>query len=180
LVIALNLAGGAYSSLPDIEVLLSAIVKTIIPAVDQMTKQEVFQQYSGTFVSGTSSSVELSVGDGGLLVSNFSINGVDVAAGLAAYLNAASTSIHLYPAGLLSGNQTSWRAVYTTQSVEEMAQFEAQMFIPQASCQTWFSIDGATYGLEGLDHFTITVDEKGRAVAIELKAWRIKLIMREE
>lgn len=134
LVLVINLAGGVHSSLPEIEVLFSAIIKAIIPAVDQATKQEASLKYSGTFVSGTNSSVELLVDDGRLLVSNFSINGVDVAAGLAASVDAASTSIRLYPAGLRSGNQTSWRAVYTMQSAEELAQFDSQMFFSQGSC----------------------------------------------
>ncbi|KEF58086.1 uncharacterized protein A1O9_06009 [Exophiala aquamarina CBS 119918] len=60
-------------------------------------------------------------------------------------------------------------------SAEELAEFDSQMFFPQGSCQTWFLIDGVTYGLEGLDHFMTTVDETGKAVALEPRAWRVEL-----
>lgn len=91
-----------------------------IPAVDRASKQDTSLQYSGTFVSGSNSSVTLFVDDGDLMVSKFFINGVDVAAGLAASVNAnaASASIRLYPTGMRSGNQrmrsgnqTSWCGV---------------------------------------------------------------------
>lgn len=179
LVIAINLAGGQHSSLPEIEVIFSTLVKALIPAIDQAAKRDASLQYSGTYVSGTNSSLKLPVDDGGLLVSNFSVNGVDVAAGLAANADAASTSIRLYPTGIRSGNQSSWRAVYSTESVEELAQFDSQLFFPQGSCQTWLYIDRQTYGLEALDHFVIISDENWQEVAIEPKAWRVKLIRDE-
>jgi hypothetical protein len=179
LVIAINLAGGLHSSLPEIEVIFSTLVKTLIPAIDQAAKRDASLQYSGTYVSGTHSSVKLSVDDGGVLVTNFSVNGVDVAAGLAANADVASTSIRLYPAGIRSGNQSSWRAVFSTESLEELALFDSQLFFPQGSCQTWFLIDSQTYGLEALDHFIVTSDENGQAVAIEPKAWRVKLVREE-
>lgn len=175
----MNLAGGPDSSLPTMEVMFSTVFKALIPAIDQATKQDSSLQYSGTFVSGSNSSVTLSADDGGLLVSNFSVNRVDVAAGLATSVNANATatsaSIRLYLTGMRSGNQTSWRAVYSTLSVEDSAQFDAQLFFPQGSCQAWFTIDGQTYGLEGLDHFIIMAGEIGQAVAVEPKAWRIRL-----
>lgn len=119
--------------------------------------------------------MKLSVDDGGLLVSNFSINGVDVAAGLAAAVGATTATIRIQTTGLLSGNEISWRAVYSTVSDEELAEFDSRLFFSQVSCQTWFSIDGQTYGLEGLDHFVITTTKNGQAVAVEPKAWRVKL-----
>jgi hypothetical protein len=63
--------------------------------------------------------------------------------------------------------------------LEELALFDSQLFFPQGSCQTWFLIDSQTYGLEALDHFIVTSDENGQAVAIEPKAWRVKLVREE-
>jgi hypothetical protein len=40
LVIAINSAGGLHSSLPEIEVIFSTLVKALIPAVDQAFKQD--------------------------------------------------------------------------------------------------------------------------------------------
>lgn len=159
--------------------MFSTLIKALIPAVDQVAKQDVSLQYSGTYISGTNSSMKLSADDGGLLVSNLSINRVDVAAALASNAGEVSTSIRPYPVGIRSGNQTSWRAVYATSSVEELAEFDSELFFPQGSCQTWFGIDTQKYGLQALDHFIITTDENGKAVAIEPRAWRAKL-MREE
>lgn len=111
LVIALNLSGGRDSGLGTMEVIFSTLVSALIPAVDQAIKQEASIQYSGIFVAGSNSSMKLSVDNGGLLVSNFSINGVDVAAGLAAAVGATTATIRIQTTGLLSGNEISWRAV---------------------------------------------------------------------
>ncbi len=183
LVLAMNVAG-PDGTIGVIQVIFSALVQTLMPVVDQIGKSQASQKFSGTFAAAAAaaakqnsslSSLALSVDDkfGGLLVSNFSANGVDVAKGFSA-LNGYDpaqepTTIRLYPTNLKQGNESAWRAVYTIGTAD------AQLFFPQGSCQTWTEIDLTTYGLEALDYFVLTENESGKVVAVEPKAWRLVL-----
>ena len=181
LVMALNMAG-PDGSIPALQEIFSRVMKALIPAVDAVTRSDAIQTYAATYRSGTNSSLTLSLDDGpGLLVSNFTVNGVDVISGYAAYAGAdpASTTVRLYPTDLQSGNQSAWRAVYDTSSSAEDAAFDAEVLFPQGSCQSWSEIDLLSYGLRGLDDFVFTIDQKsGKSVTVEPMAWRV--VMRRE
>jgi hypothetical protein len=128
LVIGMNLAG-PDSSIGAIQGIFSALVQALVPVVDRIGKSQASQQFSGTYTTSTgtggakpnsttstSSHLTLSVDDkfGGLLVSNFTANGVDVAAGFSAlngYDAADSegrTTIRLYPTNLKAGNESAY------------------------------------------------------------------------
>lgn len=176
LVIAMNVAGPDSETASNL-VIFSQLVRAIIPVVDQIGKSEASKKLAGTFTGGANSSLQLSVDDFGVLVSNFIANGADVAKGYSEMSQAGDeqTTIRLYPTNIHSGNRSSWRAVYQIGTEEDGAEANAQLFFPQGSCQTWFFIDRMEYGLESLDHFVLTEDETGKIAAIEPKAWRLTL-----
>ncbi|KIW35172.1 uncharacterized protein PV07_01886 [Cladophialophora immunda] len=189
LVVAINLAG-PDSSIAAIQVVFSTLVQALLPGVAQVGTSEAAHKYAGTYTSpsgaGTgaasnaSSAITLAVDDYGLVVSAFSARGVDVrgaSTGYAALAGGvdANTTIRLYPTDLASGNRTAWRAVYQTSSAAELAAFDAQLFFPQGSCQSWTGVDLQTYGFEALDYFVFTTaeEEDGAVVQVEPKAWQL-------
>ncbi|EXJ65758.1 uncharacterized protein A1O5_10999 [Cladophialophora psammophila CBS 110553] len=177
LVIAMNFAGPDSDETVGLGI-FSQLVQAIIPVVDQIGKSEASAKLAGTYSARPNSSLELSVDDFGVLVSNFSANGVDVAEGYSALNGAADvpTTIRLYPTNLQAGNGSSaWRAVYTVGTAEDAAAVDAQLFFPHGSCQTWLVIDRIEYGWESIDYFVVTEDASGKVVGVEPKAWRLKL-----
>ncbi|OAL28251.1 hypothetical protein AYO22_02957 [Fonsecaea multimorphosa] len=190
LVMTMNLAG-PDSSIAAIQVLFSTLVRALLPPVAHAATSEAAHRYAGTYTSpsspgigsgtnSTTSTITLVVDDYGLAVSTFSARGVDVLGTYAATLGGAdtntTTAIRLYPTNLGSGNQTAWRAVYQTSSAAELAAFDAQLFFPQGSCQSWTGIDLQTYGFEALDYFVFTADDDGGVVVqVEPVAWRLVL-----
>lgn len=176
LVMAMNVAGPDSETASNL-VIFSQLVRAIIPVVDQIGKSEASTNLAGTFTAGANSSLQLSVDDFGVLVSNFTANGADVASGYSQLSQAGDeqTTIRLYPTNLQAGNTSSWRAVYQIGTEEDGAAANAELFFPQGSCQTWFFIDRMEYGLESLDHFVLTEDDTGKIVAVEPKAWRLTL-----
>lgn len=181
LTIAMNFAGP--SSEPEVTLgIFSQLVEALIPVVDQIGKGQAMEKLTGTFAAAPNSSLELSVDDFGLLVSNFSANGEDVASQYPILTPGESSddvpppaTIRLYPTNLQAGNQSAWRAVYTTGTADDIATADAQLFFPQGSCQTWLRLDRINYGLESLDYFVLTEDDSGKIVAVEPRAWRLLL-----
>lgn len=176
LVIALNFAGPEANSAGGL-VVFSELAEALIPVVDQIGKSETSEKLAGLFTAGPNSSLALSVDDFGVLVSNFSANGADVAEGYSALNQAGDmqTTIRLYPTNLQTGNASAWRAVYTIGTPEDAAAEDALLFFPQGSCQTWLQIDRLEYGLDSLDWFVLTEDDSGKIVEVEPKAWRLVL-----
>jgi hypothetical protein len=176
LVLAMNFAGPELDEASGLGV-FSELTWTIIPFIDQIGKSDASAKLTGTYAAGPNSSLALSVDDFGVVVSNFSANGVDVAKGYGALNDAGDdpTTIRLYPTNLWSGNQTAWRAVYTVGTAAEFAAEDAQLFFPQGSCQTWLMIDRVEWGWEGIDYFVLTEDETGKVAVVEPMAWRLAL-----
>lgn len=174
LAVAVNLVG-PDSSPAAIQILFSQVVQALLPVVDEIAKDEAAQKYTGMYTSGTNSTITLSVDEYGLLVSNFSANGIDVASGYAAIAASSSgnTTIRLYPSNLFSGNRTAWQAIYETSTAEELASFDAQLFFPQGSCQSWTEVDLSTYGYQALDYFMFEEGKGGVVERVEAKAWRL-------
>jgi CubicO group peptidase (beta-lactamase class C family) len=178
LVLAINIAG-PDSSITTLQVMLSTLVRALLPVVDEVAKEEASQMYSGVYRSGRSSnsSLSVSVDKDGLFVANFSAYGVQVSSGYSALEggDTGDTPIRLYPTNLQAGNQTAWRAVYATNTAQDLATLDAELFFPQGSCQSWNGIDLETYGMESVDDYVFAQDENGRLARVEPKAWRLVL-----
>ncbi|KAH0840866.1 beta-lactamase [Fonsecaea pedrosoi] len=188
LVVAINLAG-PESSIAAIQVIFSMLVQALVPGVAEVGRSDAELKYAGTYTSSSSSSagsnanatstITLSVDDYGLVVSDFVARGIDVRspdtgyAALAGSSDNTTTTIRLYPTNLAAGNQTAWRAVYQTSSAAELAAFDAELFFPGGSCQSWTAVDLQTYGFEALDYFVLTADSDGVVVRVEPRAWRL-------
>jgi hypothetical protein len=175
LVFALTSAGPDTSE-GAIQVILSQVMTALIPALEDANKAHAKNVYAGTYIADADH-ITLAVDDGpGLVVTNFSVNGVDtVIDGVGALMGAAGpgqTTLRLYPTDLTAGKQTAWQAVYNTLPAAEAAAEDALLFFAQGSCQTWSGIALQSYGLRPFDQFIFTADERGKNVAVDARAWR--------
>ncbi|KAH8901464.1 beta-lactamase [Thozetella sp. PMI_491] len=159
--------------------LASMVLKPLVRAVEAAGKDEAVRLYSGTYTDGASK-ITLAVDDqSGLNVTSWVMDGKDI---LFSYRTLAAlvpggrvapyASIRLYPTGLESKGKSSWRAVFSTTAPEDVSMAD-QLFIIQASCQTWSTLDSIRYGTRALDDFLFSLDGySGKAVSISPRSFR--------
>lgn len=172
------------NALPQVELVGDIVAQVMHPAFEAAAKEEARHNYAGRYsavVNGVNSTLTVDVdNDEGLNLSQWLYNGTDLRAPLAALaLNADSTppqvSARLYPTNLdrrVGGKltQTSWRVGFQAIPTPPEGTF-------LGGCDTWMSIDGASYGGVGLDEFVFDLGDDGRAVAIEPRVLRVKVPM---
>ncbi|KAI1058907.1 hypothetical protein LB507_004033 [Fusarium sp. FIESC RH6] len=178
----INEIGGA-----NLQQWFSNIVQELLPALEQAGKDEAEKKYGGTYSDAeTESSITLSVDDEpGFKVTNWTANGVDIAK---TYLSFALPPqfptpeglirFRLYPTGLKTDTETSWRVSATAGTEEDVAEANSIFAWPDASCVTWASMDRIVYQLLAQDHFVFTESGKGserRAQQLELVGYRVNL-----
>jgi len=171
----------------NLQVWFSNIVQELLPALEQAGKDEAEKKYGGTYSDAeTESSITLSVDDEpGFKVTNWTANGVDIAK---TYLSFALPPqfptpeglirFRLYPTGLKTDTETSWRVSATAGTEEDVAAADSIFAWPDASCVTWASMDRIVYQLLAQDHFVFTETGKGserRAEQLELVGYRVNL-----
>lgn len=174
-VFALTSAGPDANGLL-LQVIFSEILEALVPSFEAANKLHAKGVYEGTY-EAESDSITLVVDDGpGLLVTNFSVNGIsnviDSVGQLMGATTSDQTSLRLYPTNLIAGKQMVWQGVYDTLSKAEVLEGNAQLFFQQGTCQSWSEIALLSYGLEPLDHFVLTANDRGKNVAVDAKAWR--------
>ena len=190
------LSGGAESSGRLVDGVLSTVVKGLLPAIEDAGKSQARKQVAGTYHDAASnSSVTLAVdedGGPGLKVAKWVVRGVDVIENYAGFgaLSSSPTrdvevSVRLYPTNLEAataaesggrgGNKAAWRAVFDVGSADEIAEYEASMFWPNAGCATWGKMDRFVYQFRSIDEFVITVDEEGCAEGLRLHGFQVDL-----
>jgi hypothetical protein len=165
--------------------MLSRLVQTLLPAVEQAGKAEAGRVYAGTYTDqATNSSVTISLDDDGpgFAITRFVMRGVDVPRtdpggtlppAMPPKLD-PPMRYRLYPTTANSEAQTSWRAVGTRATVKEVEAMDAQFVWPMASCLTWAMMDRVTHNLGARDHFVFDV-EGGKARSVEAVGYGVKM-----
>ena len=181
------LMGGPDASSVAVTVGVGQLIEVLIPALDEVAKEEAQKNFAGTYMDEeTSSTVILSLDDGpGLLVTELVMRDVDVLENYASYTatqgGAPSTdkieiTPRLYSSGLRADNQLGFRAMFNPGSVEDDNQLEEQLpFIPDVSCNAFFQLDRVNYGMNAMEDFVFSVGEDGCADSLEARFWRVKL-----
>lgn len=139
----------------------------LIPSLEASAKSQATTRFIGNYAAsnGTNSSMAITTDDGpGLLVTSWVNNGTNMIESmvtLAGHTQDPSTlSIRLYPTGLESPGQISFRALMPpTLSTVGNGPFTS-------SCITWVTVDGKVYGNVGIDEFVFNVDETGSVNSI--------------
>lgn len=155
------------SATDNTRILGNILVEAFVPAVRAAAADEVAEMYAGAFADkATGSNITLVSKDSepGLGVEQWFFGGQDVMS-LLGKLKGANVTARLYYSGLEretpNGTVSAWRAVYQTVS-------RAVGPGPLSPiCDSWFTVDGLTYGGVGLDEFLVTTGEEGKAISIE-------------
>lgn len=158
------IAAGDFAS-ENSRMLGNILVDTFVPAVLATAADEAGEVYAGTFSDkATGSSITLVQNDTepGLLVDKWSLGEQDVLS-LLGKIKRGNITVRLYYSGLESetpnGTISSWRAIYQTLTRRNGAGPLSPI------CDSWFSVDGLTYGGVGLDEFLVTTVD-GKATSI--------------
>ncbi|KAI3577493.1 beta-lactamase/transpeptidase-like protein [Fusarium oxysporum f. sp. albedinis] len=170
-----------------LQTLFSEIAKELLPAVEEAGKDEAAKIYGGTYIDDkTNSTLTLSVDDEpGFHITNWTVRGVDIAG---TYLSIGlpptfptppgQVRFRLYPTGLQSDTESSWRMMFTAGSEQDNEEANALLAWPDGNCNTWASLDRIVYQLLSHDHFVFTESGKGsdRTVEkLELVGYRVEL-----
>lgn len=154
------------SASENTRILGDILVDTFVPAVRAAAADEAAEVYAGAFSDDATESniTVVSTGDEtGLSIEQWSFGGQNVLS-LLGNLKGANITARLYYSGLENetpnGTVSAWRAVY--QTVTRTVGPGPLSLI----CDSWFTVDGLTYGGVGLDEFLVTTID-GRAVSIE-------------
>lgn len=176
LVISILVAGPEVSG-GSVQLLFSDILKELLPAFEQAGKDEAAEKYVGTYTdTQTNSSITLSIDDQpGLSITNWTVRGIDIPSTYLSINLPPSfptppnlVRFRLYPA-ISTEKESSWRAVATVGTDEEIQEAEGLLAWEGGGCNTWATMDRFVYQLLGQDHFVFGKDE------LELVGYRVKL-----
>ncbi|KAK0728886.1 beta-lactamase [Lasiosphaeria miniovina] len=162
--------------------IVSQVLKAIVPAVDQASRNVAKANFVGTYSdSSTNSTVVLDMDGGpGLVLANWTIRGFDVLANFPKYsVTPSSKAIpglaRLYPSGLQAANQTGWRMVFDQVSESEGQKFDAEVVMQDGSCVNWGTMDRFNYDFVGLEEFVFNLSLDGVAASINPRAFDVML-----
>ncbi|KAL2829128.1 beta-lactamase/transpeptidase-like protein [Aspergillus pseudoustus] len=151
------------------------ISKYLIPALDEVAKEEADDRFAGTYqCKSTNSSLIISTDDEpGLLITRWINNGKDilnVIPSLQLGPPPDTTDLRLFPAGLEYDGKLSFRSV----SASGFGSGPNCGPITSA-CRSWMLVDGSIYGGIGMDEFVFETGTDGRAVGVSPRAMRVYL-----
>ncbi|KAF5530104.1 beta-lactamase 2 [Fusarium phyllophilum] len=187
-----NLTVTLFNAGPEVsggllKTLFTEIARELLPAVEEAGKDEAAKIYGGTYSDDkTNSTLTLSVDDEpGFHITNWTVRGVDIAG---TYLSIrlrptfptppGQVRFRLYPTGLQSDTESSWRMMFTAGSEEDIEEANALLAWPDGKCNIWASLDRIVYQLLSHDHFVFTESGKGsdrKVENLELVGYRVEL-----
>lgn len=153
------------------------IVSTVLlPALDESAKKEARNRFAGTYgiKQGLNSSITITTDDGpGLAVTNWISNSTNMFESLASMqggLDPSKLSIRLYPTGLETSNQISFRA-----TIQQIASSGEKGGPFSTFCTTWMSTGAQVYGNVAIDEFVFGLNKEGKATSVSPRALRVSL-----
>lgn len=164
--VGFTVLSAGVSATDSTRILGDILLDTFVPAVRATAADEVAETYAGVFADETTgSNITLVAKDTepGLGIEEWSFGGQDVLS-LLGKLKGGDVTAQLYYSGLeretSNGTVSAWRAVYQTVTRKVGPGPLSPI------CDSWFTVDGLTYGGVGLDEFLVTTVE-GKATSIE-------------
>lgn len=148
------------------------VVETLIPALDLAAKEEANHQFSGTYaLPDRNSSITIASDDGpGLKVADWINDSKDMVEAVSVLFGVgdpSQASVRLYPTGLKSHGQISFRAIIRGPSQIPVTEGPFSL-----ACASWIMVDSKKYGNVGVDEFLFDLDSDGEAVSVSPRALR--------
>lgn len=152
------------------------ILKTLVPSIEKIARQQTAERLSGTFISADShvnSSISVEVqGSRGLVLTSWVSNGTDF---LSRYVDIATKKkgfngpgeVQLTPAGVRRGDHGEvWRAQFVPDDFPSAGIINMHLID---------DVDQFNYASRSVDEFVFQLNASGYAVEVELPAFRIRL-----
>jgi hypothetical protein len=149
------------------------VSENLLPALEKAAKNQAHARFAGTYaLSKGNSSITITTDNGpALVVTRWVNNGINMFPSymaLTGITDPSMLSIRLYPTGLESPGQLSFRAVIPPPFPSGIGPFSS-------SCITWVTVDSQVYGNVGIDEFVFKLDKKRNAVSISPRVLRTVL-----
>ncbi|RSL45773.1 hypothetical protein CEP54_014139 [Fusarium duplospermum] len=151
-------------------VLPSLMTDTLLPAIEEATREEARKRFVGSYKSANGKlEVRVDRDLPGLSVRSWTRGKVDVLKTFEMALGMGSGGLRLYPSGLEGNGKIRFRGVYEN---------EREVPIPGSVdpwvdlCMSWGGVDSLKYGGIGIDDFEFELDGGGKATGIRPRAWR--------
>lgn len=159
------------------------VIDQFLPLVDGVAKTQTQALYGGKYSSpqasnSSQSSVTLKIDAGpGLSVAQWLSGGKDILAEFSSIFGkrGETMDMRLYPTGLTTTAERSFRAVMQI-SPASGTSAAGEAGVLSDPCETWFGIDGSTYGLIAADDFIFQVAKGGKVTALEPRILRETLM----
>lgn len=188
------LTAGQYNG-PQSFKLGDILTEQLIPVVENEARKETISNFSGTYASdgdgengpgdnnanNTNKITISNIDDGraGLAVDDWILNGVDFKATWRYVHTVPDTteiSVRLYPTSnpkTTSNSRIAFRAVF--EIVQDDKDGSEKQGVFTGPCNSWMTVGVLLYGSRSVDEFVFELDSKGRAVALDMRAWRMTL-----
>lgn len=158
---------------PAVSVVADLIADALLPALEDVAKEQATAAYVGTYTSqdGKNNSLTLATDDmPGMAITSWTSNGTDEMAGLSALLGLSQPILRLYPTNAQTSSSRAYRMI-----IQDAAQFmDTGVF--SSACETWVTVDGTVYGAQGVDEFDFGIGSDGKAMSVTLPAYRQTLV----
>ncbi|EPS28756.1 hypothetical protein PDE_03702 [Penicillium oxalicum 114-2] len=148
----------------------------LFPALEAVAKNQAARRFTGAYASeqGMNSTMSIMTDDGpGLVITSWINNGTDMMESLMTMghvQDPSSFNVRLYPTGLESPGQISFRAVLPVElSTAGNGPFTS-------GCLTWVTMDAQVYGSVGMDEFVFDLNDMGMVNRITPRALRASLV----
>ncbi|OKP10987.1 Beta-lactamase-like protein [Penicillium subrubescens] len=167
------LLGAGNSTHVSLALASDLVAESLLPALEQAAKNQAHARFAGTYALGTgNSSITITTDDGpALVVTSWVNNGTNMLQSYMALNGITDPSmldIRLYPTGLESPGQLSFRAVIPPPLPSGVGPFSS-------SCISWVTLDSRVYGNVGIDEFVFNLDGKGNVVSVSPRVLRTVL-----
>ncbi|KAL3484990.1 beta-lactamase/transpeptidase-like protein [Aspergillus germanicus] len=178
--LGVTILGAGPDASTVVPLLLDTVQAVLVPALDQLAREQAVKQYAGTYISDsgneTVSVLELVVDGGpGLKVSRWSKGGLNMLKSLAVALFGGSldttfpADIRFYPTGV----DDRWYVGFTEQEDEDIVGEDKQRGVLRGSaCMDWYRVDQFHYGKRRLDEVAFRLTSDSTVEGIEVPALR--------
>ena len=171
------LAAGAGGGPLPIQALVADIVT---PELEAVAREQADVTYSGTYkaAGNVNSTITLSTDPEfpGFSIDSFISNSSDALTSIAALsgIPREDSIVRLYPTNLEKCNEDGTKDISFRILSDRDPGYKINSFF--ASCGSWYSVDGYTYGQEAIDQLVFTVDKKtGKVLSVTSAALKVKM-----
>ncbi len=151
-------SSGVRQALPE------PVFNALLPVLDDMARSQAAANFVGEYtLDSANSSITINANSTGLHITEWVLRGLDIWDDL---IRPFGSSYRLLPNNLYSGNKVGFTGLYEQPTPVQTNETWLSV------CSGWFSVDTFTYGDIPIGDMVFEVDGSGKAIAVEIRAFR--------